>query len=132
MTRKPLTLTEKLASALLSMTDGNGTPLVDREKAKHMSAGEIVSMFEFDHGVHVAIGGSNHPTNVTPRITAEHRGKTAAVDIPQIAKTKRIKRANDEFVNRLLRKTGADVPQRSNGSMPSRPFPKKQNPWGYR
>ena len=55
-------LTEKLASAPLMLTNGHGEPLIDRE-AKAMSAEQIVGLFEFDHGIHRAIKGTNHPTN---------------------------------------------------------------------
>jgi hypothetical protein len=119
-------MAEKLAATLLMLTDGHGRPLIDREEAKGMSAQQIVGLFEFDHGIHRAIKGTNHPTNLTPRIYAEHRHKTAKIDVPQIAKTKRIARANDEYVNQILRKTGADVPPRPKSRLPSRPFPKRK------
>lgn len=95
--RKKPTLTERYASVLLTLKWGDGRPLIDREAAKHLTAGEIVDQFEhqvqFDHGIHVAIDGTNHPTNLTPRLTADHREKTNKIDIPQIAKTKRIVKA---------------------------------------
>lgn len=124
--KKPPNLTEKLASALLMLTDGHGRPLIDREEAKGMTAAQIVGLFEFDHGIHRAIKGTNHPTNLTPRIYAEHRAKTAKIDVPQIAKTKRISRANNEHVNQLLRKIGVDVPPRPRSRLQSRPFPKRR------
>lgn len=124
MTKQP-NLTEKLASALLMLTDEHGHRLIDREQAKAMTAKQIVGLFEFDHGVHRAIEGTNHPTNLTPRIYAEHRTKTAKIDVPQIAKTKRIARANNEYVNQMLRKTGADIAPRPRSRLQSRPFPKK-------
>jgi len=106
MTRKAISIHEKLAATLLMLTDGNGRPLIEREQAKSLSAKEITSRFDFDHAVHVAIKGSNHPTNLTPRLRAEHREKTARVDVPQIAKTKRITKEHEAFQSRLLAKTG--------------------------
>lgn len=111
MTRKKPTLSERYASVVLMLKWGDGRPVVERERAKGMTAAEIIDAFEgqvqFDHGVHVAIDGSNHPTNLTPMLTAAHREKTNKVDIPQIAKTKRIKKQQEEFRQRLLAKTGA-------------------------
>lgn len=117
-------LTEKLASALLMLTDETGALLVDREQAKGMSAAQIVGLFEFDHGVHRAIEGTNHPTNLTPRIYAEHRAKTNKQDIPQIAKTKRISKEQEEFRARLLRKVGGNAAPKPRGKLRSRPMPK--------
>lgn len=95
--RRRLTLTERYASVILDLKRGNGTPFIERERAKHLTAGEIVEEFEariqFDHVVPVAIDGSNHPTNVTAMETARHREKTSRRDIPQIAKSKRIARS---------------------------------------
>lgn len=91
---RPPNLTEKLASVLLMLTDGLGKPVIDRDRAKGMSAEQIVRMFECDHEIHRAIGGTNHPTNLTMRMKAEHREKTAKRDVPQIAKTKRIAAAS--------------------------------------
>lgn len=126
MTKAP-NLTEKLASALLMLTNGHGQPLIDREEAKGMSAEQIVGLFEFDHGIHRAIKGTNHPTNLTPRIYAEHREKTHKIDVPQIAKTKRIARANDAHVNAMLRKTGDAAPTqgRRKASIPG----SRDTPW---
>lgn len=94
MTRKKPTLSERYASVVLMLKWGDGRPIVDRERAKGMEASQIIREFEsqveFDHGIHAAIGGTNHPTNLTPRPPPEHREKTNTVDIPQIAKTKRV------------------------------------------
>lgn len=91
--RKHISLTTKLASALCSIVrevDGKLVPVIPRDKAKHLTAGEIITMFEWNHIVHHAIGGSDHPSNIEPLLAHEHRAITAARDIPQIAKTKRI------------------------------------------
>lgn len=94
MTRTKPTLSERYASVVLMLKWGDGRPIVDRERAKGMEASAIIREFEsqveFDHGIHAAIGGTNHPTNLTPRPPPEHREKTNTIDIPQIAKTKRV------------------------------------------
>lgn len=126
MKRKNPNLTQKLAATLLMLKNGHGQPVIDPERAKGMSAESVIQLFEFDHNIHVAIGGQNHPSNLVPRIKAEHREKTAKIDIPQIAKTKRIARANDEHVNALLRKATGDAPEprRKGPKLRGRSFPK--------
>jgi hypothetical protein len=101
MRRKQPTLTERLAATLLEMKYADGRPVIDREAAKRMTAKEICAKFEFDHGVHVAIGGNNHPTNLTPRLPPEHAEKTNKIDKPQIAKTKRVAAEQEEFRRRM-------------------------------
>lgn len=108
--RKKPTLSERYAAVLLDLKFGDGRAVIDREAAKHMTPLEIIDSFEstiqFDHGVHASIGGSNHPTNLTPRHPSAHKVKTDKIDIPQIAKTKRIEKDQQEFRNRILAKSG--------------------------
>lgn len=123
--RKKITVTERYAAVILDLRRGDGTPVVDREAAKHLTAGEIVSMFEsalnFDHGVYAAFGGSSHPTNITPRTIADHKAKTSK-DITAIAKAKRIAKQHEEFRTRLLAKSGLadDVAKTDTASTKSR------------
>lgn len=100
-------LTEKLAAALLTMkrVDGAGAlvPVIPYEKAKGMTAKQIIAHFDFDHHpvrmcdrealAAAGIPDINHPANLDARVRAEHRGpgsKTAKKDMPEIAKRKRI------------------------------------------
>lgn len=110
MTRKKPTLSERYASVILTLTWGNGLSVIDRESAKGKEASDIIrefeSMINFDHGIHVAIDGTNHPTNLTPMLIADHREKTNKIDIPQIAKTKRIQKEHEEFRRKILAKSG--------------------------
>ena len=117
-------LREKLGSALLMLIGPDGKPLVDRERAKTMTAKQIIGLFEFDHGIHASIGGSNHPTNLTPRLYADHREKTNTKDIPQIATTKRIAAEHKEFTARIATRHGSEgdhVEPRSVAVNPEKP-----------
>jgi hypothetical protein len=93
--RKQPTKDEKLAATLLSLVQldpatGTLVPLIDRELAKTMEPAQIINAFEFDHWpVAVALGGTNHPTNLQPRLTQEHREKTAKRDAGEIARVRR-------------------------------------------
>jgi hypothetical protein len=99
MQRKPPRMIEKLASALLELkcinNDGHLVPIIDRQAAKQMTAEQIVAQFELDHWpVPVAFGGSNHPTNLHWKTKMQHREKTAKIDIPAIAKSKRLSKSH--------------------------------------
>lgn len=109
MKRKPLSLKTKLASALLQMVRYDDTEcafvkVISYEASKTMTADQIISRFHFDHGIAHAHDGVDAPWNLTPMPVEDHRIKTAKIDIPRIAKGKRIQRANEESVRRLLAK----------------------------
>lgn len=90
MTGRAPNMTEKLAATLLAWLEALGAP-IPREHAQAMSAAQIVSLFEFDHWpIRRIDGGTNHPDNLMPRFIAAHGVKTATIDVPQIAKRKRI------------------------------------------
>ena len=115
MKRKPPNLREKLAATLLMMVrpgkDGTMQPVIPFAEAKKMTAREIIGAFDFDHDVYVAIGGGNHPSNLTPRLRAEHREKTKR-DLANIAKVKRgiAKRAAARPLDKHGYPTGEDYP----------------------
>ena len=81
----------KIASLLLEVWSMRGCGIPFRE-AQAMTAKSICAEAEWDHGVWHSSGGSIHPTNLTARRKADHRRKTAKVDIPAIAKSKRVSR----------------------------------------
>lgn len=99
MKRKRPNLREQLAAACIQLN-----PDI-REWAKLKSAADIIAIFDADHfPVPVALGGTNHPTNLEMRLRHEHRTKTAKKDIPAIAKAKRLTRKQEEFRARMLAK----------------------------
>jgi hypothetical protein len=108
--RKQPNLSIKLAATLLMLKDKNGEPLISHEHAKLMSAEQILSLFQFDHWpIRHEAGGPLEPWNLTPRMIPEHRIKTAKIDIPEAAKIKRIKPAEEAFRARWLAKTDPSV-----------------------
>ena len=135
MKRKPPTLSEKLAAALMQLStyverDGKMVlvPLVDREAIKAIddpakAADAVLAMFETDHDpIPVALGGTNHPANLTHRIKAGHRHKTAKKDVPAIAKVKRLSADAEVFRAKILAKASGSATNRPT-SWPSRPMP---------
>jgi hypothetical protein len=78
---------------------------IPHEHQKLMTASQIRALVQFDHVIHHAIGGKVVHHNLTMRTIRDHREKTAKIDIPQIAKTKRLTAKQEEFRKRLERKT---------------------------
>lgn len=112
MKRKEPTLTDKLAAALRELL---GIPY---EHAKLMTAEQILSLVEWHHIRYHADGNGVEHYNLDPLPIRAHRERTAKIDIPQIAKTKRITTAQAEFRKRLL--------------TPRDERPTKQSRWGSR
>ena len=135
MKRKPPTLSEKLAAALMQLStyakrDGRMVlvPIVDREAIKAIddpakAADAVLAMFECDHDpIPVALGGTNHPANLTHRIKAGHRDKTAKKDVPAIAKVKRLGADAEAFRAKILAKASGSATDGLT-SWSSRPMP---------
>lgn len=68
-----------------------------------MTAQQIISLFEFDHGVLHAHGGVDEPWNLTPKLIKPHRRKSK-LDRSIIAKSKRIDKKWNEFTSTVLAK----------------------------
>jgi hypothetical protein len=95
MSRGPLSLKTKLASALLALGD------IPYEHAKRMTADQIISLYHFDHGILHGIEQINEPWNLTPRLIRPHREKSKR-DCGIVAKVKRISAAHEDFRRRVL------------------------------
>jgi len=67
---------------------------------------------------------ANDPAHIVPMAKAEHRKRTAEVDVPVIAKVRRITKAHLEFRERVLaRRAGSPKPP---SKWRSRPFQTKK------
>jgi hypothetical protein len=120
MKRKHIPLKVKLAAALLQLGD------VPFSQAQRMTAEEIIRLYHFDHyPIPHSHGGPDEPWNLQPMLAGFHKEKTAEKDLPQLAKTKRISKAHEEFRQRLL----VPPPERetTKSRWPSRPFPKRRH-----
>lgn len=106
--RKHIPLKTKLAAALLQMRSDDGAYLFDYEHSKMLSADQIISLFQWDHGILHAFDGSDEPWNLTPRFIGQHREKSKR-DTAIVAKTKRIR---------------GETCTGPSKAIPSRPFPK--------
>lgn len=116
--RAHISLEKQLAAALLVIGD------IAHEHAKQMTARQIISLFHLDHyPIPKAEDGPDEPWNMMFRFIGDHRQKTRKIDIPQIAKNKRITADQIAFRRRILAK-GNDEPK-PKSKWPSRPFPKR-------
>lgn len=136
MKRASINLKTKLAAALLQMRryDDNEAafvPVIAYERAKSMTADQIIAHFHFDHWpiLHTN-GGPDEPWNLVPRPVAEHREKTAKQDAPAIAKGRRLRRRVTEHQlavrAKLLVGSQEKFNKRAAKKMQSRGFPKKR------
>ena len=105
--------------------DGRWELIIPLAQAKMMTADQIIALFHFDHyPIPHSQGGPDEPWNLDPMLATLHREKTAKVDVPQIAKTKRITREHEEFQRRMLAPKDERPVRKSKWA--SRPFPKRR------
>ena len=122
--RAHISLKTKLAATLLQLgevvaRDGGSIawePFVPYEHAKQMTADQIISLYEFHHNIRHAEDGSIHFSNLEPMLRSAHRKRTAEIDVPAIAKGKRIRRKEDEH------KAQRVVPLPGDGFDPNQPI----------
>lgn len=128
--RKHISLKTKLAAALCALAGQDGTRRIPHEHAKLMSAEQIISLFDFHHSpVPHAEGGPDEPWNLDPVLKPEHRIFTAKVDVPGIAKRKRVAAKHSQHQAAMAAKiTGEPAPRRSGRKIRSRGFPKVHRP----
>jgi hypothetical protein len=106
MIRRDPNLSEKLACVLLLLKVGDEW-LIPEPIRSSGSAKDIIALIQFDHDpIPYANGGGTQPQNLTPRSVAQHREKTATVDLPRIAKGKRLARSAKETRRIILARIG--------------------------
>lgn len=120
--RKQPNLSVKLAAALLQLRDEDGQPIIPYEHAKLMSAAQINSLFEFDHGILHAIDPIDEPWNLTPRLIAEHREKSRG-DKTTVSKVERLE-AGHAATQRALQRACGDK-RKKTGSIRGRGFQRR-------
>jgi hypothetical protein len=103
MKRRAISTRTKLASALLALGH------VPYGHAKQMSEVQLISLYQFDHGILHAIQPIDLFWNLQPKLRAEHREKSRR-DTAIVAKTKRIAQDHAQHTARMreLGKAGAD------------------------
>ena len=122
---------QQLAAALREL---GGIPY---DHAKLMSAEQVISLFQRDHGILHATDPINEHWNITWRLRAEHREKSKR-DTAIVAKSKRIVSKRNVHLaalaaNATIDEVVADVSRRmkqtwASRKLQSRPFPKIKRP----
>jgi hypothetical protein len=112
LNRKEPTLTAKLAAAIRELFQ------IPHEHAKLMTDDQVLSLVQWHHIEYHATGGSDEHWNLDPLTIKGHKARTAKIDVPQIAKTKRLTAAQEEF--------------RRTMTTPRDERPPKQSRWGKR
>jgi hypothetical protein len=128
--RKQPNMTIRLAAALCALTGKDGQRLIPHDHAKLMHPEQIISLFQWNHYPipHAEDGPAEH-WNLDPELIAAHREVTAKVDVPGIAKRKRVRTAEADHRAAMDAKlTGEQPPRRRGRTIPSRPFPKGHRP----
>lgn len=120
MTRKRghISYKTKLAAALRELAK------IPRDHAEQMTEDQILSLFQWNHIVYHADTANDAHYNLDPLLIRAHRKRTAEIDVPQIAKTKRISATQAEFRQRLLTPRDQRPPKQSRWG--SRPFQKRE------
>ena len=103
MKRKKPSQLEETAAALLALGD------IPYDDAKQMTAAQIRSLYHFDHNIAHADDGPDVFWNLTPRLIAPHQRKTREIDVPRIAKGKRLRLTQAEHVLKMAMKIAGVV-----------------------
>lgn len=96
--RKHIGLKTKLAAVI-------GGMFFTYAERKELSEDQILSLVQWDHDPipHTPpYNGPDEHFNLTPRLIVAHRVKTATVDVPRIAKGKRVSDKEEAFRARML------------------------------
>lgn len=128
MKRAHISFKTKLCAALCQMrheVNGKLELILTNAEAQALSEDQILSLFQWEHGVipH-AEGGPDSHWNLEPMLIASHREKTRTIDVPGIAKRKRVSKAQEEFRRTIL--TPRDQRPAKKSRWGSRPFPKRR------
>jgi hypothetical protein len=104
--RAHIGLETKLASALLALGH------IPYNDAKQMTARQICSLYQFDHGILHAIKPINDFWNLTPRLIAPHRAKSRK-DTGIVAKVKALSEEHEDFRRKVLARPCGQKRERS-------------------
>jgi hypothetical protein len=69
--------------------------------AKQMTEAQFLSLFEWHHGIPKSEDGPDEFWNLTPLLRSHHRERTANLDVPRIAKNKRVAAKHLAHLERL-------------------------------
>lgn len=133
MTKRPhINKDTKIASLLLEVwfLRRQGIP---HAEAKLLTAGQICSLAEWHHNTPHANGGDCHPLNLTAMPILAHRKRTREIDVPTIAKGKRIAKKHAQHLTRMTGKLMSVDVRGEKADRPKAVMPgSKASPWRKR
>lgn len=97
--RKYISLRERLAAALSMLLPQEQR---DALRAKKAPAKTVISLFDMDHAVLHALGGSDRWWNLTPLLRVFHRNEKSPGDTSIVAKVDRLTDEQREFQRKVL------------------------------
>lgn len=117
MSRAHISLKTKLAACVALM-------FLTHDESVALSEDQVLSLVQWDHWpIPHAEGGTDEHHNLRPMLIGGHREVTRKIDVPGIAKRKRVSRAQEEF-RRLMLTPRADRPVKKS-KWAKRPLSKK-------
>ena len=132
MSKRDHISTETMAASLICQLLA-----IPHEHAKLMSAAQVISLVHRDHypvrrddglKLGMTVAEVDHHSNITIRPIMEHREKTAKIDIPQIAKSKRLRAAQAALATFLATGEKPPLPKRRSRPIQSKGFDKGHRP----
>lgn len=127
-----ISLKTKLAAAICVILE------IPHEHQLLMHEDQVLSLVHWDHyPIRKADGGPDEFHNICARTIRRHQKKTAEIDIPQMAKSRRCReeaqRHRNAMLTKLLGTIAASGRPRPKRKIPSRPFSKgKRSVRGFR
>lgn len=121
--RRHISLKTKLAAAICQL-------FLNHDEAVELSEQQVLSLIAWDHHpIPFSEGGEDVHFNLAAVLRPAHKEKTAKIDIPGIAKRKRVAKAHEGFLDRRakferpVKKKGRSFPKgrklKSRSSFPS-------------
>lgn len=111
---------------------------IPHEHQKLMREDQVSSLFDWHHNSYYADGGSNHFSNAVPMFRAAHKERTAKIDVPAIAKGKRIRNKEAVRLHNIMAKSDPEAAaalypsvarlKRRKAKIANRPFPQQHRP----
>ena len=107
--RKKLSRDVREAACLLQIRKGDGW-LIPEPLRSSGDARAIIAFVQYDHATPHALTQDDRPQNLAPMGRADHAVKTTKRDVPELARTKRIEKAEAAFRARLAARTSGSEP----------------------
>lgn len=94
--RRPFSKDAKIAALTCLVFD------IPHKHQKLMHADQVAMLIQWHHNVYHAHDGGEHFSNAIPMLVAQHEERTAKIDIPAIAKGKRIRQNEAAHADKRL------------------------------